>query len=75
PVTADGATTGFEARSDVVQPHSPGLAERLWYGAGSLRSARWAGEQGLNLLTSSVVRWDPAIAQDEGVPPFAAIQR
>ncbi|WP_158677838.1 LLM class flavin-dependent oxidoreductase, partial [Streptomyces sp. SPB074] len=64
PVTAGGATTGFEARSDLVQPHSPGLAERLWYGAGSLRSARWAGEQGLNLLTSSVVKWDPEVVRE-----------
>ncbi|MEU6440122.1 LLM class flavin-dependent oxidoreductase [Streptomyces sp. NPDC047046] len=74
-VTAGGATTGFEARSDLVQPQSPGLAERLWYGAASLRSARWAGERGLNLLTSSVVKWDPELVLDEGVPPFAAIQR
>jgi alkanesulfonate monooxygenase SsuD/methylene tetrahydromethanopterin reductase-like flavin-dependent oxidoreductase (luciferase family) len=47
---------GFEVFSDRVQPHSPGLAERTWYGGGSLRSARWAGETGLNLLTSNVVR-------------------
>ncbi|MFD8787592.1 LLM class flavin-dependent oxidoreductase [Kitasatospora sp. NPDC059599] len=49
-------TEGIEVYSRRVQPHSPGLAARLWYGAGSLRSARWAGEQGLNLLTSSVVK-------------------
>ncbi|KAB1940288.1 LLM class flavin-dependent oxidoreductase [Micromonospora sp. ALFpr18c] len=47
---------GMEAFSERVQPHSPGLASRMWYGAGSLRSARWAGEQGMNLLTSSVVK-------------------
>jgi alkanesulfonate monooxygenase SsuD/methylene tetrahydromethanopterin reductase-like flavin-dependent oxidoreductase (luciferase family) len=48
--------TGFsiESFSDRVQPHSPGPAERLWYGGASLRSAQWAGEQGI-LLTSSVV--------------------
>jgi alkanesulfonate monooxygenase SsuD/methylene tetrahydromethanopterin reductase-like flavin-dependent oxidoreductase (luciferase family) len=28
----------------------------MWYGAGSLASAKWAGEQGVNLLTSSVVK-------------------
>lgn len=49
-------TQGIEVFTDSVQPHSPGLAGRLWYGGGSLRSARWAGEQGLNLLTSSVVK-------------------
>ncbi|MGY1841763.1 MULTISPECIES: LLM class flavin-dependent oxidoreductase [unclassified Modestobacter] len=45
-----------EEWSDRVQPHSPGLASRVWYGGASLRSARWAGEQGLNFLTSSVVK-------------------
>ena len=54
-VTAAPAVEGFEAFSDRVQPHAPGLIDRIWYGAGSLRSARWAGEQGLNLLASSVV--------------------
>jgi len=49
-------TVGFEQFSDRVQPHSPGLRSRMWYGAGSLASARWAGEHGMNLLTSSVVR-------------------
>ncbi|MFJ6728778.1 MULTISPECIES: LLM class flavin-dependent oxidoreductase [unclassified Streptomyces] len=47
---------GFEVFSDRVQPHSPGLGGRLWYGGGSLNSARWAGEHGMNLLTSSVVK-------------------
>ena len=28
----------------------------MWYGGASLRSARWAGENGMNLLASSVVR-------------------
>jgi alkanesulfonate monooxygenase SsuD/methylene tetrahydromethanopterin reductase-like flavin-dependent oxidoreductase (luciferase family) len=38
-----------------LQPHSPGLADRLWYGGGSSRSVRWAGENGLNLLIGNVV--------------------
>jgi alkanesulfonate monooxygenase SsuD/methylene tetrahydromethanopterin reductase-like flavin-dependent oxidoreductase (luciferase family) len=49
-------TEGFEQFSDRVQPHSPGLRARMWYGAASLASARWAGEHDMNLLTSSVVR-------------------
>ena len=56
PVTAFRGTEGFEVYSDRVQPHSPGLGNRLWYGGGSLRSARWAGENQLNFLTSNVVR-------------------
>lgn len=38
-----------------LQPYAPGLVDRLWYGGGSSRSARWAGEHGLNLLTGNVV--------------------
>ncbi|MGY2079863.1 LLM class flavin-dependent oxidoreductase [Modestobacter sp. SYSU DS0657] len=45
-----------EEWSDRVQPHSPGLASRVWYGGGSLRSAQWAGEHGMHFLTSSVVK-------------------
>ncbi|MET8326817.1 LLM class flavin-dependent oxidoreductase [Streptomyces sp. NPDC005181] len=56
PATDFSGTEGFEAYSDRVQPHSPGLARRMWYGGGSLPSARWAGEQGMNFLTSSVVK-------------------
>ncbi len=37
-----------------IQPHAPGLRERLWYGGGSLRSARWAGENGFNLLVGNI---------------------
>jgi alkanesulfonate monooxygenase SsuD/methylene tetrahydromethanopterin reductase-like flavin-dependent oxidoreductase (luciferase family) len=49
-------TEGFEVFSDRVQPYSPGLGGRMWYGGGSLLSARWAGENGMNFLTSSVVK-------------------
>ena len=37
-----------------LRPHAAGLADRVWYGAGSLGSARWAGENGLNLLLGSL---------------------
>ncbi|NEC84566.1 LLM class flavin-dependent oxidoreductase [Streptomyces sp. SID12501] len=60
----------FEYSSDRVQPHSPGLGSRLWYGGGSLRSAQWAGEHGMNFLTSSVVKAEG----DEESPDFAEIQ-
>lgn len=63
-------TEGIETFTERVQPHSPGLAGRMWYGGGSLRSARWAGEHGMNLLTSSVVKAEHA----EGVPDFAGVQ-
>jgi alkanesulfonate monooxygenase SsuD/methylene tetrahydromethanopterin reductase-like flavin-dependent oxidoreductase (luciferase family) len=56
PAASFSGTLGFEQFSDRVQPHSPGLRARMWYGAASLASARWAGEHGMNLLTSSVVK-------------------
>jgi len=56
PASTFRGTEGIEEYSDHVQPHAPGLADRIWYGAASLGSARWAGEQGLSLLTSSVVK-------------------
>jgi alkanesulfonate monooxygenase SsuD/methylene tetrahydromethanopterin reductase-like flavin-dependent oxidoreductase (luciferase family) len=70
PVTDFAGREGIEDFSDRVQPHSPGLAGRLWYGGASLRSAQWAGEHGMNFLTSSVVKAEgPEDAVD-----FAAIQ-
>ncbi|MFE7189649.1 LLM class flavin-dependent oxidoreductase [Kitasatospora sp. NPDC057541] len=68
PATDFSGVEGIEVYSDKVQPVSPGLADRLWYGGGSLRSARWAGEQGLGLLTSNVVRAEES-------EDFAEIQR
>ena len=59
---------GIESFSDRVQPHSPGLAGRLWYGGASTRSAVWTGEAGMNYLTSSVVR------AEEGSTDFEKIQ-
>jgi alkanesulfonate monooxygenase SsuD/methylene tetrahydromethanopterin reductase-like flavin-dependent oxidoreductase (luciferase family) len=61
-------TEGIEVWSDRVEPHSPGLRSRMWYGAGSAGSARRAGGTGMNLLASNVVRAD-------GTQGFAEIQR
>ncbi|HXO24187.1 MAG TPA: LLM class flavin-dependent oxidoreductase, partial [Streptosporangiaceae bacterium] len=38
PAAEFAGTDGFEQFSDRVQPHSPGLRERLWYGGASLAS-------------------------------------
>jgi len=59
-----------EEFSNRVEPHSPGLRDRLWYGAASRKSAVWAGGNGFNLLSSSVIFPD---AGDE--PDFARIQQ
>ena len=64
PAASFSGTEGIEQFSDRVQPHSPGLRSRIWYGAASLESVRWAAQQRLNLLTSSV------IAAGEATEPF-----
>lgn len=46
--------TPFGAKRPRLQPHAKGLADRLWYGGGSLRSAAWAGSHGFNLLIGNV---------------------
>lgn len=38
-----------------VQPQSPGLTERIWYGAGGEESARRVGQLGMNLMSSTLV--------------------
>jgi alkanesulfonate monooxygenase SsuD/methylene tetrahydromethanopterin reductase-like flavin-dependent oxidoreductase (luciferase family) len=47
--------TPFGPQRPRLQPYAAGLANRLWYGGGSLKSARWAGENGFNLLTGNVI--------------------
>lgn len=69
PASGFAGREGFEDFSDRVQPYSPGLRSRMWYGAGSLRSARWAGEHAMNLLSSSVV-----FAEPDGPSDFAEVQ-
>ena len=38
-----------------LEPHSPGLRERIWWGAGSTATAVWAAELGMNLMSSTLV--------------------
>lgn len=68
PVSDFEGTVGIEQFTNRVQPHSPGLAGRVWYGGGR-ESAIWAGQQGINYLTSSVVSIEGTQSRD-----FATIQ-
>ncbi|MDF1604148.1 LLM class flavin-dependent oxidoreductase [Nocardioides sp. YIM 152315] len=45
-----------------IEPHSPGLRDRVWWGAGSRATAEWTAEQGLNLMSSTL------LTEDTGVP-------
>lgn len=38
-----------------VEPHSPTLAQRIWWGAGSRETAKWAGAAGVNLMSSTLL--------------------
>ena len=44
------------------EPYSPGLRDRIWWGAGSRATAEWAAQQGLNLMSSTLM------TEDAGVP-------
>lgn len=45
-----------------VEPHSPGLRDRIWWGAGSRQTVSWVAEQGMHLMSSTL------LTEDTGVP-------
>jgi alkanesulfonate monooxygenase SsuD/methylene tetrahydromethanopterin reductase-like flavin-dependent oxidoreductase (luciferase family) len=45
-----------------VEPHSPGLRDRIWWGAGTRATAEWTAELGMNLMSSTL------LTEDTGVP-------
>jgi alkanesulfonate monooxygenase SsuD/methylene tetrahydromethanopterin reductase-like flavin-dependent oxidoreductase (luciferase family) len=45
-----------------VTPQSPGLPDRIWWGSGTRNTARWAGEQGMNLMSSTLLSEDTGVA-------------
>jgi alkanesulfonate monooxygenase SsuD/methylene tetrahydromethanopterin reductase-like flavin-dependent oxidoreductase (luciferase family) len=45
-----------------VEPHSEGLRDRIWWGAGSRATAEWTAQQGMNLMSSTL------LTEDTGVP-------
>ncbi|XAS66931.1 LLM class flavin-dependent oxidoreductase [Micrococcaceae bacterium Sec5.7] len=62
---ADPRYAGGAAGLLPVQPHSPGLDERIWWGAGTRRTAVWAGELGMNLMSSTLLTEDTGVPFDE----------
>jgi alkanesulfonate monooxygenase SsuD/methylene tetrahydromethanopterin reductase-like flavin-dependent oxidoreductase (luciferase family) len=51
-----------------LEPHSPGLRDRIWWGSSSNATARWAAKLGLNLQSST-------LKEDEGGEPLHIQQR
>jgi alkanesulfonate monooxygenase SsuD/methylene tetrahydromethanopterin reductase-like flavin-dependent oxidoreductase (luciferase family) len=63
-VPADPQMTGSTAPL-AIQPQSPGLSDRIWWGAGTRKTAEWAAEQGMNLMSSTLLVEDTGVAFDE----------
>ncbi|BCP54375.1 alkanal monooxygenase [Kaistia sp. 32K] len=63
---ADIKMTGMTGRL-AIQPQSPGLADRVWWGAATRKTAIWTAEQGMNLMSSTL------LLEDTGVP-FSELQ-
>ncbi len=61
---ADTTMTGVEATL-AVQPQSPGLADRIWWGSGVRQTATWSAEQGMNLMSSTLLSEDTGVPFDE----------
>ena len=51
-----------------LEPHSPGLRERIWWGAASPTTAAWAAAMGMNLMSSTLV------FDDASGDPFHVVQ-
>ncbi|WP_201276664.1 LLM class flavin-dependent oxidoreductase [Marisediminicola senii] len=58
-----------------IQPQAPGLSERIWWGSGTRASAEWTGEQGMNLMSSTLLTEDTGVPFDELQAEQIAIYR
>ncbi|KRA24209.1 alkane 1-monooxygenase [Microbacterium sp. Root61] len=56
-----GGATGLQR----IEPHSPGLRSRIWWGAGNSETAEWAGRMGVNLMSSTLLTEDKGLPFDE----------
>lgn len=64
----DGAGVARTARGGgilAIQPQSPGLSDRIWWGSGTRATAQWTGEQGMNLMSSTLLTEDTGVPFDE----------
>jgi alkanesulfonate monooxygenase SsuD/methylene tetrahydromethanopterin reductase-like flavin-dependent oxidoreductase (luciferase family) len=48
-----------------IQPQSPGLGDRIWWGSGTRATAGWTAEQGMNLMSSTLLTEDTGVPFDE----------
>lgn len=48
-----------------IEPRSPGLPDRIWWGSGTRATAKWTAEQGMNLMSSTLLTEDTGVPFDE----------
>ncbi len=41
-----------------IEPQAPGLINRIWWGAATIQTGEWAGDEGYNLLSSTLLLGD-----------------
>ncbi|WP_029145769.1 LLM class flavin-dependent oxidoreductase [Microbacterium luticocti] len=58
PASPFGGGTGMQR----VEPYSPTLRSHVWWGAGTVETAEWAGRVGVNLMSSTL------LTEDRGIP-------
>jgi alkanesulfonate monooxygenase SsuD/methylene tetrahydromethanopterin reductase-like flavin-dependent oxidoreductase (luciferase family) len=64
-VDADPRMTGVVAGRLAIQPQAPGLADRIWWGSGTRATAEWTAQQGMNLMSSTLLVEDTGVPFDE----------
>ena len=62
--SSDPAMTGAQVGLP-IQPQSPGLIDRIWWGAGTRQTAQWAAQQGMNLMSSTLLSEDTGVSFGE----------
>jgi alkanesulfonate monooxygenase SsuD/methylene tetrahydromethanopterin reductase-like flavin-dependent oxidoreductase (luciferase family) len=61
----DPARTGGLSGGLAIQPQSPGLRERIWWGSGTRATGQWAATMGMNLQSSTLLSEDTGVPFDE----------
>lgn len=63
-VLSDPKMTGQSAPLPIM-PQSSGLRDRIWWGSGTRATAEWTAQQGLNLMSSTLLTEDTGVPFDE----------
>lgn len=61
---SDPSTTAM-SRPVPIEPRSHTLLERIWWGSATRASAQWTAEQGMNLMSSTLLTEDTGVPFDE----------